>query len=145
MKGLSVVLCIALLFAGVPLVKAQEQPAAAQPAAEPPVIPPDIAEELGGLGMAPLISLGFDFIFALVNGVIASIMAAIGALWARGLGSLFSVCMAWCNAICGFFPIMTYVGACTSAILFVMRYIPCVAYIPNCWNAIKVTAQTLGI
>lgn len=64
MKGLAVVLCIALFFACMPLVKAQEQPATGQPAIEQPGIHMDIAEALSALGMAPLISLGLDFIFA---------------------------------------------------------------------------------
>jgi len=147
MKALSVVLCVALFFAGVPLIKAQEQPAVAPPVTEQPVIPPDIAKELGNLGMAPLISLGLDFIFAVVNGVIAFVMVVLGALWAKGLGSFLSLLMAWIWVFQSIFflNILTYIKGLSHLALFVGRYIPCIACIPNLYNAAKVTLQIIGI
>ncbi|MDY6985237.1 MAG: hypothetical protein SVE93_02375 [Candidatus Thermoplasmatota archaeon] len=145
MKALSVVLCVALFFAGVPLIKAQEQPAVAPPVTEQPVIPPDIAKELGNLGMAPLISLGLDFIFAVVNGVIAFVMVVLGALWAKGLGSFLSLLMAWIWVFQSIVPILTYIKGLSHLALCVGRYTPVFACVPNLYNAVKVTLQIIGI
>ena len=155
MKCISVSLAIALFLAVcVPAVLAQEQPAAEQPAVEPPIIPPDIEEALSSTGIQPVISIALDLMFALVNGVfdlmfavVNGVFALILALWARGLGSFISLVMAWCWVCQSVFlcNTLTYIKGSWHLCSGVMRCIPCVACIPNLWNAIKVTLQTLGI
>lgn len=163
MKCTSILLGIALFaLVAMPSVQAQVE----TPAEEPPVIPPDIAEALGGEGgLQSVVSFGLDIlfvvvngiiafvldvlfilvdiIFALLNGIIAAMLAVVLACWYSE--SLLGLVLAWCNAICGIFPILTWVGGYTSAVCCIMRYIPCCAYGPNCWNAFKVTGQILGI
>jgi hypothetical protein len=163
MKCISILLGIALFaLVAMPSVQAQVE----TPSEEPPVIPPDIAEALGGEGgLQSMVSLGLDILFVLVdlicvpvNGIIALVLDACFAIvnWILGSfttvildcwyeGSLLSCGMAWCNACFGCFPILTYFGGLTSAILCCMRYIPCAACCPNCWNAFKVTGQFFGI
>jgi phage-related protein len=146
MKCISVALAIALFLAVcVPAVLAQDQPAAEQPVVEPPIIPPDIAQALSGNGVQPVISLGFDILFAFVNGVIALVMVVIGALWSRGLGSFMSLLMAWIWVIQSMLPVLTYAKGIWHVFSFILRYIPFLACIPYCWNAIKVTLQFFGI
>jgi len=148
MKCISVALAIALFLAVcVPAVLAQDQPAAEQPVVEPPIIPPDIAQALSGNGVQPVISLALDILFAFVNGVIALVMVVIGALWSRGLGSLMSPVMAWIWVIQSVFLLncLTYAKGSWHVFSFILRYIPIIAFIPNCWNAIKVTLQFFGI
>jgi len=159
MKCISVALAIALFLAVcVPAVLAQDQPAAEQPVVEPPIIPPDIAQALSGNGVQPVISFALDLIFAgvsggldlmfvVVNGFIAFVMVFIGALWSRGLGAFMSVAMAWFGVCQSVFLLncLTYAKGIWHVFSFILRYIPIIAFIPNCWNAIKVTLQFFGI
>ena len=152
MKCISVALAIALFLAVcVPAVLAQNQPAAQQPVVEQPIIPPDIAQALSGTGIQPVISLALDLmfavIFAVVNGFVAFVMAVIGALWSRGLGSLMSLVMAWFGVCQSVFLLnaLTYMKGFWHVLSFILRYIPVAACIPYCWNAVKVTLQFFGI